>query len=191
MRGERASSDRSANAGHGRLDELRATIETDGTAAAVTIGDLQADDLDALLWVDWLHRQAVAQALARTGSGEVAYLAARSPDAQVIGKGGLDFTARRGAAVIWQLVVHPDLRGLGIGTALIAALEERARRHQGVGRAVLGVEDDNPQAAALYQRLGYRPAGREQQSWLQIGPDDAPERYETEVMLLAKPIPHR
>lgn len=58
----------------------------------------------------------------------------------------------------------PEINGLqvwpaerqsrGIGTALIAEAEARARRH---GRALigLGVGDDNPRARSLYLRLGY------------------------------------
>ena len=47
-------------------------------------------------------------------------------------------------------------RGQGIGSALIGAAEDRARE-AGRARIGLGVTDDNPQAARLYTRLGYRP----------------------------------
>jgi GNAT superfamily N-acetyltransferase len=49
----------------------------------------------------------------------------------------------------------PELRSRGIGGALIRRAEEVAREH---GRTVLGlgVAADNPRAAALYARLGYR-----------------------------------
>ncbi|MFE7600121.1 GNAT family N-acetyltransferase [Streptomyces sp. NPDC057494] len=52
------------------------------------------------------------------------------------------------------LDVREDLRGRGIGTALILAAEDLARER---GRTALGlgVADDNPRAAALYARLGY------------------------------------
>ncbi|MFF9196138.1 GNAT family N-acetyltransferase [Streptomyces sp. NPDC014779] len=54
------------------------------------------------------------------------------------------------------LDVREELRGRGIGTALVRAAEalarERGRTHLG-----LGVADDNPRAAALYARLGYTP----------------------------------
>ncbi|MEV8543771.1 GNAT family N-acetyltransferase [Streptomyces sp. NPDC051572] len=50
----------------------------------------------------------------------------------------------------------PELRSRGIGGALIRHAEELAREH---GRTVLGlgVAADNPRAADLYARLGYRP----------------------------------
>ncbi|MER7517440.1 GNAT family N-acetyltransferase [Streptomyces sp. NPDC126499] len=52
------------------------------------------------------------------------------------------------------LDVRADLRGRGIGTALVRAAEDLARER---GRTLLGlgVADDNPRAAALYARLGY------------------------------------
>ncbi|GAA4894252.1 acetyltransferase (GNAT) family protein [Stackebrandtia albiflava] len=52
-------------------------------------------------------------------------------------------------------VFPPGLRGRGIGTALVAACEQRARA-AGADRIGLGVADANPRAAALYHRLGYR-----------------------------------
>ncbi len=52
----------------------------------------------------------------------------------------------------------PELRSRGIGSALIAAAEERVRAagHPLIG---LGVDDDNHRAAALYARIGYRETG--------------------------------
>ncbi|MFJ9580213.1 GNAT family N-acetyltransferase [Streptomyces sp. NPDC101191] len=54
------------------------------------------------------------------------------------------------------LDVREELRGRGVGTALILAAEELARER---GRTLLGlgVAHDNPRAAALYARLGYAP----------------------------------
>ncbi|MFD5327284.1 GNAT family N-acetyltransferase [Streptomyces sp. NPDC127092] len=54
------------------------------------------------------------------------------------------------------LDVREDLRGQGIGTALIRAAEELARERGGTHLG-LGVGHDNPRAAALYARLGYAP----------------------------------
>jgi GNAT superfamily N-acetyltransferase len=47
------------------------------------------------------------------------------------------------------------LRSHGIGTALISAVECRVR-DRGYALLGLGVNDDNPRAAALYLRLGFR-----------------------------------
>ncbi|MFF5976061.1 GNAT family N-acetyltransferase [Streptomyces sp. NPDC012769] len=54
------------------------------------------------------------------------------------------------------LDVRAELRGQGIGTELVRAAEELARK-RGAGLLGLGVAHDNPRAAALYARLGYEP----------------------------------
>ena len=51
-------------------------------------------------------------------------------------------------------VYRADMRGRGIGTALIRSAEDRAR-DRGFRWLGLGVSDDNPRAASLYERLGY------------------------------------
>src|ERR1022692_3556307 len=58
------------------------------------------------------------------------------------------------------LAVWPTgLRSHGIGTAIIGAAEALARE-RGRSQIGLGVDDDNPRAAALYLRLGYQETGR-------------------------------
>ena len=57
------------------------------------------------------------------------------------------------------LAVWPTgLRSHGIGTAIIGAAEALARE-RGRSQIGLGVDDDNPRAAALYLRLGYQETG--------------------------------
>jgi RimJ/RimL family protein N-acetyltransferase len=57
-----------------------------------------------------------------------------------------------------DLLVHPEHRSRGAGSALLAACEDaaRAREHSRIG---LGVAVSNLRARALYERLGYRNAG--------------------------------
>lgn len=65
--------------------------------------------------------------------------------------------ARSGCPEINGLGVRPeDLRSRGIGSALIRAAEDLAGQ-RGFGAIGLGVGTDNPRAAQLYARLGYRP----------------------------------
>jgi ribosomal protein S18 acetylase RimI-like enzyme len=54
--------------------------------------------------------------------------------------------------------VVPQARGVGIGSALLHALFERALS-QDLTRLSLSVEDENP-ARHLYQRLGFVVVGR-------------------------------
>ena len=59
--------------------------------------------------------------------------------------------------------VRPEWRGRGIGTALLGALIERARR-EGVRALSLSVEPDNP-ARRLYERHGFVRRGTTGGSW--------------------------
>ncbi|MFT3755397.1 MAG: N-acetyltransferase [Pseudoxanthomonas sp.] len=64
----------------------------------------------------------------------------------------------RGMHYLAHFGVMPELRGRGIGGALIAHLVEQGRA-QGKRRMVLDVAASNPQAQALYQRLGFVVTG--------------------------------
>jgi GNAT superfamily N-acetyltransferase len=54
--------------------------------------------------------------------------------------------------------VAPEARGRGVGTLLLVALVDEARRRSVPGLS-LSVEDENP-AARLYRRLGFVPVDR-------------------------------
>ncbi len=58
------------------------------------------------------------------------------------------------AAEISDLIVSAELRGRGIGSALIAFLTREAQR-LGATCLEIGVAESNPRARALYQRLGF------------------------------------
>ena len=59
--------------------------------------------------------------------------------------------------------VDPACRGLGIGTALLEALRDRARS-EGVSALSLSVEEDNP-ALRLYERLGFERLRLDGAAW--------------------------
>jgi len=63
-----------------------------------------------------------------------------------------------GVPLLTHLEVHPDLRGLGVGTALVDAVERRLLE-LGRDRVALAVRTDNHDAARLYKRLQYRDWG--------------------------------
>jgi ribosomal protein S18 acetylase RimI-like enzyme len=70
----------------------------------------------------------------------------------------------------------------------IRAAEHRIRA-RGLHRAELSVEDSNPRARALYDRLGYRAYGHEPDSWDQEAPDRTITRYYAMVTLMRKELP--
>lgn len=62
------------------------------------------------------------------------------------------------AAELQRLYVALDSHGLGVGTALAAAAERRAREG-GFATMWLGVWEHNARAQGLYRRLGFEPVG--------------------------------
>jgi ribosomal-protein-alanine N-acetyltransferase len=72
---------------------------------------------------------------------------------------GLLLLQMNGAFVgyIQSLGVHPDRRGQGVGTRLIAFAEERIFRQ--TPNVFICVSSFNPRAKVLYERLGYAVVG--------------------------------
>ncbi|MFF8596200.1 GNAT family N-acetyltransferase [Streptomyces sp. NPDC015220] len=69
-----------------------------------------------------------------------------------------------GATFAWlcDVYVQPDVRGKGIGTALVAAVRDRLRPH-GLRRILLATHD----AHGVYEKLGFRPLERPGQ-WMAL-----------------------
>jgi ribosomal protein S18 acetylase RimI-like enzyme len=70
---------------------------------------------------------------------------------------GLSTFRARPLLNIHDLAVLPEYRGQGVGTALLNAVEDRARR-KGCCKLTLEVLDDNTPARAVYQRFGFEDA---------------------------------
>ena len=101
--------------------------------------------------------------------------------------GGIDYVKIPGAGVLWQLAVHGALQSCGIGTILVQAAEQRIR-FRGLRWAELGVEECNPRARALYERLGYVAYGAAPESWDEDAPDGSVVRYETVCVWMRKDL---
>lgn len=154
----------------------------------LSVRDLLHADLESCGWSGSdLHLADVAEQLVRAGRGEVDYLAVCTPTDVPVAKAGVDYRAAAGAGTIWQLAVHPALRSCGIGTLLVGAAEQRIRG-RGLRRAELAVEEDNPRARALYERLGYVAYDRRPDAWDERAPDGSLRRYETMCTLLRKEL---
>jgi ribosomal protein S18 acetylase RimI-like enzyme len=86
------------------------------------------------------------------GRDDVVYLGAWV-DGVVVGTAVL-----RAGGELGNLHVAEAARGRGAGTALIR-LAEQVARERGQTQVTIAVAEDNPRAAALYQRLGYADTG--------------------------------
>jgi ribosomal protein S18 acetylase RimI-like enzyme len=154
----------------------------------LAVTDLVESDLRDIGWSGSpAHVRHVAKELDRVACGDAEYLAVRLPDGTPIAKGGIDFGERSDAGVIHQLATHRDLRGLGIGSRLVAAAEARIRA-RGLTMASLSVEHDNPRARALYERLGYIRCGERDASWEAQQEDGSLFTYETVLTDMEKAL---
>ena len=152
------------------------------------IRDLTPEDLPSCAWwVSAWDRARLATTLERARRGEVEYLAVCPPAGLPVALGGVDYTLTSGAGTLWQLAVHGALQSCGIGTLLIEAAEQRIRA-RGLRRAELGVEECNPRARALYERLGYVAYGRKPEAWDEQAEDGSVRRYETVCTLMRKEL---
>jgi ribosomal protein S18 acetylase RimI-like enzyme len=150
----------------------------------ITFRDLQLDDLDPqrLGWSGGaVHLEAIREALEWAWTGEVDLLVGELPTGQLVACGAVDH--RRHPSELWMLSVDARWQSLGVGTALIGALEHRVI-DRGGERAGLGVEWDNPRARALYSRLGYVESGLVLDGW----PQDDGTRYVTWSTAMTKSL---
>ncbi|MFF2775476.1 GNAT family N-acetyltransferase [Streptomyces sp. NPDC058052] len=152
----------------------------------VGVRDLRPGDLPACTWSgSATHLRHVERELARAAAGEVDYLAVCTPADLPVAIGGVDYRATEGAGTLWQLAVLPALQSCGLGTLLVQSAERRIRA-RGLHRAELAVEEDNPRARALYERLGYVAYDRAPDAWDEEDPDGAIRRHETMCVLMRK-----
>ncbi|WP_030947125.1 GNAT family N-acetyltransferase [Streptomyces sp. NRRL S-646] len=155
---------------------------------SLSVRDLTHEDLPSCDWSgSAMHVRQIAEQLRRAERGEVDYLAVCGPSDVPVAIGGVDYVLKSGAGTLWQLGVHPALQSCGIGTLLISSAEARITA-RGLAVAELGVEESNPRARALYERLGYRPYGRELDSWDVETEEGSIKRYETMCTLMRKDL---
>ncbi len=167
------------------ISAVRHVARTTGPGALI-IDDLCPQDLPRLAWSgNPEHVRGVARALERVALGDVEYLVVRAPDGEPVAKGGIDYTQNDMAGTLCELTTHARLQSLGLGTCLVAEAEQRIRR-RGLPWAMLSVEDNNPRARALYERLGYVAWGRQTAAWHYEDDGGSLRLYETEVTVLRK-----
>lgn len=136
------------------------------------------------------------QRLDRQLAGTATYLVAFDDSGVPVGNGEVRWTGCVNVDVrtaypdcpeINGLHVYPSRRGRGIGSALIRDAEARAN-HRGRTMIGLGVGDDNPRAAALYARLGYRATIRYVDAWSYVDDDGGQHSVEDPCTFLVKDL---
>jgi ribosomal protein S18 acetylase RimI-like enzyme len=154
----------------------------------LTIRDLTAEDLPLCPWLaSGPYRASVAQGLDRARRGEADYFAVCPPSGLPAAIGGVDYSRTPGTGRLLHLEVHAALQSCGIGTLLVSAAEQRIRA-RGLHQAELKVEERNPRARALYERLGYVACGRAPAWWETEAADGALTHYETVLTLMRKEL---
>jgi ribosomal protein S18 acetylase RimI-like enzyme len=158
--------------------------------AGLTVRVAEDADLPALDLALPTGRNEVHRAfLARQATGEVSYLTAWRGDAAV-GVGAVRWTGRGGSPdpELSNLHVPAALQSQGIGTAIGHFAEDLARS-RGLALLVIGVDEDNVRAAALYERLGYADTGRRWTGSYTWYDEAGAEHQETErVRVLTLPL---
>ena len=151
----------------------------------LVVAPLTLEELDLIAWSGSpAHLRSVAGYLARD---DVDYLTLRNLDGEIVAKGLIDFGTVDDAGKIEQLAVRPELQSRGIGSRLIAEMEQRIA---GRGRSfvVMGVEHDNPRARVLYERLGYVAFDEVVDSWEREREDGSVYMYSTNVTQMRKAL---
>jgi ribosomal protein S18 acetylase RimI-like enzyme len=167
------------------LEGLRQMVLADG-AGQLAVGDLHVGEVAELAWSgNPAHLRSVAAAVQRAAQGLEDYLVVRAPGGEPVAKMRIDYTSESGTGVFSQLATMGPLQGLGIATMLIGVGEQRVRT-RGLAFAALGVEDNNPRARRLYERLGYQAADRQHASWEYEDDDGVLRLYETTLTILRK-----
>lgn len=91
--------------------------------------------------------------------GHADVLVAEDGQGRLAGSAVLLYRRGSSSARLYSLAVRPDLRGRGLGRAMLAAVE-RAALFRGATRVVLEVAEGNQAALALYLRAGYETKRR-------------------------------
>lgn len=127
--------------------------------AAVRVRRAELSDLDDLVALEQASfasdRLSRAQYRRHLDSDSAQVLVASANHRHFLGTAVVFFRKGSKAARLYSLASKPDVRGKGIGTALVEAVEATARRRRCLA-VRLEVRTDNLAAIRLYERMGYR-----------------------------------
>ena len=122
-----------------------------------------ASDLDALVALELRSfdgdRLSRAQYRRHLDSDSALVLVASANHHRLLGSAVLFFRKGSALARLYSLATAPEARGQGVGSALLLAADDAVRR-RGCRALKLEVRTDNDAAIRLYERHGFRRAGR-------------------------------
>ncbi|WP_395402856.1 GNAT family N-acetyltransferase [Pseudoduganella sp. UC29_106] len=113
-------------------------------------------DLDAYQLTLYPPESVYALDMASLKQPNVLFAVARSPEGAAVGCGAIVVTPEFGE--VKRMFVSPAARGQGVARRLLGALETEAQE-RGVSRFMLETGPYQPEALALYERLGYARRG--------------------------------
>lgn len=152
----------------------------------LTVRAIRQDDLPGLGWAGSpLHMSMMADQMRLHTSRTKEFLAIFLRTGVSIAKG--ETTHADDAGQIGSLSVRSEWQSLGVGALLIGELEHRIR-DRGLHYAAIDVEDDNPRARTLYERLGYVAYDRRPEAWDEQDADGHVVRHETMCTLMRKEL---
>ncbi len=124
----------------------------------IVIRPCREEDLPSLEWYGLFgaHRELIASMFERHLRGEAIMLIV---EANGVASGqawiDLDRLQADGTAFLWAVRIFPCIQNLGLGGRLLRICEQLVR-DRGFRRIEATVEQNNPGAKRLYERLGYR-----------------------------------
>lgn len=165
------------------LDHLKISLD-------VIIRPCVEEDLHNLEWFGMFseHREIIHKTFDQHRHGKQLMLVADA-NGFPIGQTWIDLRKKKDEfiGVIWAARVLPCFQCLGIGSKLIASAE-RELRERGFKQAEIGVELQNPRAARLYERLGYRISERSFEEYAFTTPDGVSMRVPIDQWLMRKDL---
>lgn len=161
---------------HATGDDLHGVMRVGELTWPPTYGPIAGDDYVAMGLAKWWTAEATIPAI-RAGRVTVAQLGDEIVGVAAVGP--LD-----GHLALWKLYVLPGHQGAGIGTRLMSAVLDDARRH-GYDEVRLSYLDGNTHAAKFYARNGFEEFDRDTSGsgvpdsiWVKLQLDAAPENEE-------------
>ncbi|WP_243040527.1 GNAT family N-acetyltransferase [Dyella sedimenti] len=131
--------------------------------AAVRVRRAELSDLDDLVALEQssfaTDRLSRAQYRRHLDSETAQVLVASANHRHFLGTAVVFFRKGSGVARLYSLATRAEARGKGVGSALLEAAEQLARRRH-CRTLRLEVRTDNEAALRLYERLGYARIGR-------------------------------